>query len=188
VKYFFSLFSAGRLEFLPNPFSPMADDFEKEYLESPPKFFDNDFSGLFIHSAGNMLLIWILVAFCYLLITVLHNFTRKKLKFIQSLKQSFEWSALLRTWVSTYFEIIIASILGLRVPHFGSFLRGFSTILSFIFFLLSILFPFGIFYKVKSMQKSPASINKFRPIVEDYDLKRRFCKYFVGFVILKRAL
>ena len=47
---FLEIFSMGRLEFLPNPLSSIysEDSLESLNLESPPKFFDNEFSGLYL--------------------------------------------------------------------------------------------------------------------------------------------
>lgn len=55
LRRFLGLFSLGRLNFMPNPLSGVIQEVENESLPSPPRFYENSFTGLFVETSGSIL-------------------------------------------------------------------------------------------------------------------------------------
>ena len=66
VKQFLGIFSMGRFQFLPNPVSWITPKLEEEAIETPYRFSQADMNSLFLLSAGETLLIWLLTLFFFL--------------------------------------------------------------------------------------------------------------------------
>jgi len=74
LKEFLEVFSLGRLEFLPTIANFESVETDQNLLESPPKFYDNEYSGLFFHSSGTMILLWLITIFVYVVIKLIGTF------------------------------------------------------------------------------------------------------------------
>src|SRR5688500_11376520 len=123
LNEFFKIFSLGRLQFLPNPFANLNIKGSVQELKSPPKFYENNYTGLFIEKTGSMLFIWISSIGVYFSAKILLCFKRALPQRIAQIavfaRDFYEWSGILRLFTSTYFELFLAAILQIRVLNFG---------------------------------------------------------------------
>ena len=65
LDHFLKTFTMVRLDFLPDAIQPEEDNSE-DLLESPPRFYENEFSGLFLQSAGFLVAGWVAGIAAYL--------------------------------------------------------------------------------------------------------------------------
>ena len=109
---FLKIFSLGRLSFLPNPFSLQRMGLST--LDSPKNFFENEFSGLFITTAGAMLFVWFFSLVVYGIAKILAKKIKKDTALRRLAKKNvkfFEWSGMLMVVIATYMELIFAALL-----------------------------------------------------------------------------
>ena len=155
LRSFLRIFSMGRLEFLPNPLNFILEDLDEKRLYSPPNFYNNEFSGLFFHTGGSMILIWLLILIGYLIAQVLtsmkHCLSKPIARRAVKMKEFFEWSGFLRTWTSTYFEFMFASNLQVKVMRFDDAVLIGSSFSGLIVLILNVAFPLMIYYILFSM-------------------------------------
>ena len=107
-----------------------------------------------------MFLLWVLAMIIYIIAKVVVRFMEKLpknvMKIFIKIKEYFEWSGIIRTWITSYIEVLLAA--GLQVWHisFGSVYKGFSTTLAIIICLVSVLFPVMGFIRIKQAEKDRA--------------------------------
>lgn len=70
---FLDIFKFARLNFIPNPLSLPFNIKDEDLLDSPPKFFDNEFSGLFVYTGGGMVCLMLVSLFTYLVSLVISS-------------------------------------------------------------------------------------------------------------------
>jgi len=187
LRRFLGLFSIGRLNFMPNPLAGVASELENEVLPSPPRFFDNGFTGLFIETSGSILSMILASILIDIAAHVLKCLVKNK-KLLDSVINFYEWSGLLRMWLSSYLELMFATLLQLFVFYVESIFYAFSSCCAVLVLLANLGLPIWSFWILKNTQKTRKNIGKYQALTEDYDLNHPVKKYFIVFVILRRLL
>ena len=191
VESILGVFKVGRFDFLPNPFKWYFDGLPK--LESPPKFEENDIPGLFLYSAGPIVFIYILSILTYLF-CILAAKTRTFLfpKIMRSLALKifpyFGFSGCLRLIISCYLDLMLCSLLQLRVLHFEDYKYTISSLLAIVVISISIILLFYSFYVLHTTKFNRKTLDKYEPLVEDYDININTKKYFGAIVLTRRTI
>jgi len=191
LQRFLQIFSLGRLTFLREPSITIFSDLATEKLPSPPNFYQNDFSGLFTQSASSFLL-FLFVAFLIYGISKLLNHVLKipgstRLKrFLTKTINSYEWSGILRPLIQSYFDLMIASYLQMKVLSFESVITVLSSILGILFLLLNLLLPYLIYKIISKNHTKSIHLEKYQALYEDFDLNDPFKRYFNAIYLIKR--
>jgi len=196
VQAFFGLFNLGNLPFIPNPiewFFPEIEDVDD--LQAPEKFLENDVDGLFLQTAGNLLLTWFLVLVGYLASKLFLKFTRNmpKILNIAALKivEIFEWSGVLRTLITSYTQLSMAAFLQIRVLNFDRKLYGVSSLSGIAFTIFAFIFPPAMIFMIRKFSKSPNILKtKYSTLTEEfkYDKNHLAPLYFTAFFIIRRLV
>jgi len=128
LKGILIVFSVGRFDFLPNPFTWYYEGLK--YLDSPPKFYENDVSGLFLQSSGGVIFFYILSIFVYFVCVLTTRCVHlpKVLKRI-ALKvfSYYGWSGFLEFMISSYLELTLSSLRQLKVITFSTYIYAIHT-------------------------------------------------------------
>jgi len=190
VQAFFGLFTLGNLSFIPNPIGWFFPDIDDETLNAPYKFTDNDVNGLFLQTGGNMLLTWFLVIVGYIASKLFIRFTRNMPKLLgmaaSKTVEIFEWSGVLRTLITSYTQLSMASLLQLRVLSFETELYGVSSGSGIAFIAFTFLFPLMLFWIIHKYSKSPRILKvKYSTLIEEFKYEKTPL-YFNAFFVLRR--
>jgi len=195
LQAFFGLFTLGNLSFIPNPIGWFFPNIDDESLDAPSKFIDNDVNGLFLQTAGNMLLTWFLVLFGYIVSKFFLRFTRNMPKLLNTAAaktvEIFEWSGVLRTFITSYTQLSMAAFLQIRVMDFKNDLFGVSSVSGLAFTVFAFLFPLALILLLHKFSKSPKLLKaKYSTLVEEFKLEQKNLTaiYFNAFFILKRLV
>ena len=193
VQAFFSLFTLGNLSFVPNPIEWFFPDIGDIDLQAPEKFLENDVDGLFLQTAGNMLLTWFLVLVGYIVSKLVLRFLRNMPKLLNTAASKtveiFEWSGVIRTLITSYIQLSLAAFLQMRVLSFDRKLYGISSLCGAAFTAFAFLFPPLTIFLIRKLSKSPRQLKaKYSTLTEEfkYDQQKLTPIYFNAFFILRR--
>ena len=131
VEDFLRVFSIATLDFLPNPFSDKEDEPPSEeeqdktdWLPSPGKFYENEYSGNFLQSSGYLLPLIAGAIAITLILKVFVKLYKKKNKLASladSAREYMEWSGTLRIWTGLYIKLMFSGLLQILIfrtsPH-----------------------------------------------------------------------
>ena len=193
LQKFLEIFSMGRLDFLPNPIEKITPNIEDELLPSPPKFDENDMNSLFLWNAGSMLLIWgialISYGLAYLMLRYLRRLPSQILKLLSWIRENFEWSGAIRTWITSYMDLSISAFLQLQYLYFDTKIHTISSIVGILVTVLNIAFPFIVYKKVKNHQNNPQELmNKYGALIEEFNPQKKEALYCNVAILIRRAL
>jgi len=184
---FLDLFKIGRLTFLPNPIKLSLPNLDSNRLPSPKNFFDNDFSGLFLQSAGSMLFV-IITSILTLVLTEIALIFFRNSKILGEIKKFYVWSGLLRTWTVSYFDLSISGFLQLFQINFSGITSFLSSVLGIVVASLNLAFPLLIYSILKRIKLKRTNISRFEPIIEDFDVNVPIKKNFMIIIISRKYL
>ena len=195
VQAFFGLFSLGNLPFIPNPIEWFFPEIEGVDLQAPEKFLENDVDGLFLQTAGNMLLTWFLVLVGYLVSKFILKFTRNMPRILiraafKTVK-IFEWSGVIRTFMTSYTQLTLAAFLQIRVLNFDRKLYGVSSLTGITFTIFAFAFPPVLILLIHKFSKYPKVLNTtFSTLTDEfkYDKEKLIPIYFNAFFLLRRLV
>ena len=191
VQYFlYKAFGFSRLDFLEGIRDLVFPYTNDDRLSCPAYMKRYGADGLMIITSGNILLFVFLILIFYLLIKLLSNFSKKihqRLNgVIAMLKQSFEWSGLLRLWITCYLELSFGAILQVSSLNFGSGIRAFSSVLALLVLTLNLLLLGFIFIKLKNRHTNPHFKSKFGTLSYEFLEQPYHLQYFMLLVLFKR--
>jgi len=193
LQAFFGLFTLGNLSFIPNPIGWFFPHIEDESLDAPEKFIENEVDGLFLQTAGNMLLTWFLVIVGYVVSKIFIKFTRNMPKILASSAaktvEIFEWSGVIRTLITSYTQLSMTSFLQIRVLNFDNKLYGVSSVTGIGFMAFAFVFPPALILLIRKYSRSPLMLKaKFSTLTEEFKYQERnfIPLYFNAFFILRR--
>jgi len=187
LQRFFEIFSLGRLTFLPSFDGFFPSDQPK--LKSPPNFYDNDFTGFLLGTAGSMFLLILVNLLIYAACKILFQFQNRLPSLMKGLIikgiNYYEWSVLIRIWISAYFELTMASLLQIMTLNFTTPIFAVSSITSLLTFLMNMALPV-MSYLILSKINNRTNVDKYQCLVEDYDVNDPKKKYFMVMIIAQR--
>jgi len=193
LQAFFGLFTLGNLSFIPNPIGWFFPNIENESLDAPYKFVENEVDGLFLQTAGNMLLMWFLVIVGYIASKLFLKFTRNMPKLLGTIAaktvEIFEWSGVIRTLITSYTQISMTALLQIKVLNFDSKLFGVSSVTGVGFALFTFAFPPAMILLIRKYSKSPLILKaKYSTLTEEFKYKegQYMPLYFNAFFVLRR--
>jgi len=145
-----------------------------------------------------MLLIFFLALVAYFICAgILRTFQTipKTLEVILTkIRDKLEWSGLLRIWLSSYYEIMFAATLQLRVMNFKSPRNAISSLLGAVVFIGNLFFPILIYLLVKKYGTEEGNLQanknsqKFSTLFEGCKSTHPLCKYIYAVMIFRRLL
>lgn len=193
VAAFFAVFNFGNLDFLQNPMDVIFTNLDEFSLPVPQKFEDYEVDGLFLANAGNMLLLWglniLTFGASYLFLRYTRNMPRTLTKFCTKTVNVFMWSGTMRTFITSFMEISIASFLQLGVLTFESSLTAISSICGILFGLFSVLLPVFAYKIVRKFDSDPIYVTqRFDTLVEEYKQNDDIHKYFTVIALGKNLI
>jgi len=193
VRPFFKLFTMGNLSFIPNPMAWFFPEIEDESLDAPKRFLENDVNGLFLQTAGNLLLTWFLVLMGFIGSVLFLKYTRNMPKIFNVISSKtveiFQWSGVFRTLITSYTQLTIAALLQARVLNYNSTLFSMSSVLGIVFIVLAGIIPlitWRIIYKYQKDQKTME--RRFSTLIEEVNIKSTSSipKYLAVIFLLRR--
>jgi hypothetical protein len=133
------MYSTGTYNFIPSPYDSIISDYN---VESPKNFEKNGFSGLFLETGKGLILLYsIILLFLYLKTRVL----TKVIKFDTLIKEDFSVKIIILEFViSSYPQLVYASVLQLRVPDFTNLVYIISYFLALSTMILCTALPFWL--------------------------------------------
>jgi len=193
LKVFLSAFSYGKLTFLPDATSSLIDGLNTQKKPSPKRFSENNIDGLFLINIGNILSLWLAALLGYLLIKLGKFFNRKFPKkitsFLRQTEQNFEWSIILRIWITTFMELAISSFLQLRSMDIHSFWQFISVILGVLGTTLSFAFPILVYYITRALPVSGFYRGRsYNSLIEGLKTIPEKCWNYTSIALLRRLL
>jgi len=188
VKKFLGLFSIGRLNFLPNPLAGISEKLQTETLPSPPKFFDNSFTGLFIDTSGSILSTFLVSFTIDLCAHISRCLKGKKNSLSDRIIKFYHWSGYLRLWLSSYLELMFSTLLQIRAFNMSKVHYAFSTILALLVFVANLSLPILSYFILSRIDQNRHNIGRFQALTEDYDLSHPHKKYYIIYSIVRRLL
>lgn len=195
VQAFFGLFSLGNLPFIPNPIEWFFPEIDSVDLQAPSKFLENDVDGLFLQTAGNMLLTWFLVLVGFLASKFILKFTRNMPRLLNraafKMVKMFEWSGVIRTFMTSYTQLSLAAFLQIRVLNFDRQLYGVSSLTGIAFALFAFVFPPVLILLIHRFSKYPKILNTtFSTLTDEfkYDTQKLVPIYFNAFFVIRRLV
>lgn len=193
VEAFFPVFSIGNLDFLPNPMWIIFSNIDDFSLPVPQKFADYEVDGLFLANAGNMLLLWglnlMIFSVSYLILRYTRNMPPLLTKGCSKTVNIFMWSGTVRTFITSFMEISIASFLQMRVLTFSSGLFSASSISGILFCIFSLSLPMVAFKIVQIYDTDPLYVTrKFGTLIEEYKQNDDIHKYFTVIALGKNLI
>ena len=193
VQAFFSLFTLGNLSFIPNPTTWFFPNIDNESLDAPAKFLENDVNGLFLQTAGNMLLTWFGVIAGYAVSKLFLKFTRNMPKLLTSGASKtitmVEWSGVYRTLITSYTQLVMAAFLQVRVLTFNGALFSISSGAGIAFIPFAFMFPFVTWLAIRQNSPKKRLMHlKYSTLIEEYKFAEAYpiAKYFNVFFLLRR--
>ncbi len=167
VRAFLSLFSIGKFRFLPN----IGEVFpQNQYLFSPPNFYENEYRGFFLETAGSVIFLWTITLSIHGILILLSKITAMKfIKIIYYLKKAknIVFSAFPAVWDSTCTEFLYGALLQLRIIGVSNFGLTLSTLSSLAIVAYSIISMIFRVIKLRKQQKQCGfSFQECLPVIE----------------------
>ncbi len=167
LRAFLSLFSIGKFRFLPNIGKAFP---QNQYLFSPPNFYENEYRGFFLETAGSVIFLWTIALSVYGILVLssrIKTSSLGKVIYYMNKGKNIAYSLFPAIWDSTCTEFLYGALLQLRIIGVSNFGLTLSTLFSLAIVAFAIISMTSRIIKLRRQQiRTGFSFQECLPLIE----------------------
>ena len=194
---FLKILSNANLNFIPNPFDSEGELINEKIVNqvAPKRFNDLGLTSSFMQNAGSQMLLFIITFSLFFTVLFIDIYLTKNKKqgkiaiYTRKIRDTFEYSGILRVFLMVYLQLCLGSMLQIRNPDASNIFNGFSSFLGFLAFIILILMFIALFKVINSPKfDEETKKKKFSILYEDYKKDTFLQKNYPTISVFKKFL